>query len=82
MGVSSFPSYASFASIWHLNAIIFDMRKTLYLKEAPAKLLKTYLKGNGDIYFVVDWRVSILLNYYWKLNQVSSFAKLGLVLRC
>ena len=31
----------------------FDTKKTLYLKEHPAKLLKTYLKDNGNIYFVV-----------------------------
>ena len=42
-----------FPSIQHRNTIIFDTRKTLYLKEPPTKLLKTYLKDNGDIYFVV-----------------------------
>ena len=31
----------------------FDTRKTLYLKETPAKLLKTCLKDNGNIYFAV-----------------------------
>ena len=31
----------------------FDTRKTLYLKELPAELLKTYLKDNGNIFFVV-----------------------------
>ena len=31
----------------------FDTRKTLYLKELPAELLKTYLKENGNIFFVV-----------------------------
>ena len=48
--VSGLPS---FASIRHRNTIIFNTRKTLYLKEPPAKLLKTYLKDNGSIYFVV-----------------------------
>ena len=46
----------SFASNQHRNThstIIFDTRKTLYLKEPPAKLLKTYLKDNGNIYFLV-----------------------------
>ena len=43
----------SFASIRHRNTIIFYTRNTLYLKEPPAKLLKTYLKDNGNIYFVV-----------------------------
>ena len=43
----------SFTSIQHRNTIIFDTRKTLYLKEPPAKLLKTYLKDNGNIYFAV-----------------------------
>ena len=42
----------SFASIRHRNLIIFESRKTLYLKETPVKLLKTYLKDNGNIYFV------------------------------
>ena len=41
------------ASIWHRNTMIFDTRKNLYLKEPPAKLLKTYLKNNGNLYFVV-----------------------------
>ena len=31
----------------------FDTRKTLYLKETLSKLLKSYLKDNGNIYFVV-----------------------------
>ena len=31
----------------------FDTRKTLYPKELPAELLKTYLKNNGNIFFVV-----------------------------
>ena len=31
----------------------FDTRKTLYLKEPPAKLLKTYLKENGNVDFIV-----------------------------
>ena len=48
--VSGLPS---FASIRDHNTIIFDTRKTLCLKEPPAKLLKTYLKDNGNIYFVV-----------------------------
>ena len=26
---------ASFASIWYRNTIIFDIRKTLYLKDSP-----------------------------------------------
>ena len=46
----------SFASIRHSNTIIFNARKTLYLKEPPAKLLKTYLKDNVNIYFVVILR--------------------------
>ena len=46
-GLSSFPS------IGHGNTIIFDTRKTLYLKETPTKFLKTYLKDNGNICFVV-----------------------------
>ena len=44
---------SSFASIRHRNTIIFDTRKSLYRKEPPAKVLKTYLKGNGNICFVV-----------------------------
>ena len=32
---------------------LFDKRKTLYPKELPAELLKTYLKNNGNIFFVV-----------------------------
>ena len=31
----------------------FGTRKTLYLKGLPAKLLKIYLKDNGNIYLVV-----------------------------
>ena len=31
----------------------FSTRKTLYVKEPPAKLLKIYLKINGNIYLVV-----------------------------
>ena len=42
-----------FASIRHRNTIIFDTRKTLYLKEPPVKLLKLYLKENSNIFFVV-----------------------------
>ena len=45
MDVSGLPS---FASIRHLNTIIFDTGKTSYLTEPPAKLLETYLKDNGD----------------------------------
>ena len=41
------------ASIRHRNTIIFGKRKSLYLKEPPAKLLKTNLKINGNICFVV-----------------------------
>ena len=41
------------ASIRHRNTIIFGTRKSLYLKEPPAKLLKTNLKINGNICFVV-----------------------------
>ena len=53
------------------------------LKKAPAKLLKTYLKDNGNKYFVYIQGISIFLNYCWKkLNQVLSFEKLGLSLRC
>ena len=37
----------------HRITAIFDTRKTLYLKIPSAKLLKTYLKENGNIYFVV-----------------------------
>ena len=48
--ISGLPS---FVSIRHCNTIIFDTRKILYLKEPPAKLLKTYLKGNGNICFIV-----------------------------
>ena len=48
--VSGLPS---FASIRDRSTIIFDSRKTLYLKEPTAKLLKTYLKDNGNICFVV-----------------------------
>ena len=40
----------NFASIRHRNTIIFDTRKTLYLKEPPAKLLKIYLKDNGNMF--------------------------------
>ena len=43
----------SFASIRYRNTIIFDTRKTWYLKERPVKLLKTYLKDNGNMCFVV-----------------------------
>ena len=43
----------SFASIQHRNAITFDTRKSLRLTKPPAKLLKTYLKGNSNICFVV-----------------------------
>ena len=42
-----------FASIQHRNTITFDTRKTLRLRKPPAKLLKTCLKGNGNICFVV-----------------------------
>ena len=45
-GLSSFPI------IGHGNTIIFDTRKTLCLKEAPTKFLKTYLKDIGNICFV------------------------------
>ena len=45
--------FRSFASIRHRNAITFDTRKTLHLTKPPAKLLKTYLKDNGNICFVV-----------------------------
>ena len=31
----------------------FDTRKALHLKETLSKLLKSYLKDNGNIYFVV-----------------------------
>ena len=48
--VSDLPG---FVSIRHRNTIIFDTRKTLYLKEPPTKLLKTCLKDNGNICFVV-----------------------------
>ena len=48
--ISGLPSLAS---IRHRNTIIFDTRKTLYLKEPPAKLLRTNLKGNSNICFVV-----------------------------
>ena len=41
--VSGLPK---FASIRHRNTVIFDTRKSLCLKEPPAKLLKTYLKEN------------------------------------
>ena len=50
VNISGLPS---FASIQHRNTVIFDMRRTLYLIEPPAKLLKTYLKDNGNICFVV-----------------------------
>ena len=43
-------NFTSFASIRHRNTIIFDSRKTLHRKEPTAKLLKTYLKDNGNIY--------------------------------
>ena len=48
--VSGLPS---FGSNRHRNTISFDSRKTLYLKEPPAKLLKTCLTDDGNIYFVV-----------------------------
>ena len=48
--VSGLPS---FASIRHCDTIVFDSKKTLYFKEPPAKLLKTYLKDNGNVCFVV-----------------------------
>ena len=47
-----FESY-SFASIQHCNTIMLEARKTLYLKKTPAELLKTDLRDNGNIYFVV-----------------------------
>ena len=47
--VSGLPS---FASIRHCNTIYFDTRRTSYLKEPPAISLKTYLKDNGNIFFV------------------------------
>ena len=50
VNVSGLPS---FASIRYRNTIIFDTRKTWYLKERPVKLLKTYLKDNGNMCFVV-----------------------------
>ena len=60
----------SFASIRHRKTIIFDRQKTLYLKEAPAKLLKTYLKNNGSICFVdMDFNLIKLL-----LEIKSSFS--------
>ena len=46
-------NFTSFASIRHRNTIIFDSRKTLYLKEPPAKLLRTYFQDNGNKYSVV-----------------------------
>ena len=48
--VSGLPS---FASIRDRDTIIYDTRKTLYLNEPPAKLLKKYLKNNSNIYFIV-----------------------------
>ena len=48
--VSGFPSLVNTR---HRITAIFDTRKTLYLKIPSAKLLKTYLKENGNIYFVV-----------------------------
>ena len=77
-GVVDISDLSSFASIQHRNTIIFDSRKTLYLKEPPAKLLKTYLKDNGNICFVVIQEISVWLNYCWKLNQVFPVAKLAL----
>ena len=56
-GGADIPDYPTFASIRHRSTIIFDTRKTLYLKEPLAKLLKTYLKDNVNIYFVVILRV-------------------------
>ena len=44
---------SSLVSIRHRNTIIFDTRKTLYLKEPPAKLLRTNLKDNSNMCFVV-----------------------------
>ena len=41
-----------FAGIRHCNTIYFDTRRTSYLKEPPAVSLKTYLKDNGNIFFV------------------------------
>ena len=54
---------------------------SVYLKEPPAKLLKTYLKDSGNIYFVVIYGISIWLNYCFKLNQVFSVVKIDLLLR-
>ena len=48
--VSGFPSLVNTR---HRITVIFDTRKTLYLKIPSAKLLKTYLKENDNIYFVV-----------------------------
>ena len=52
-GMADVSGLPSSASIRHRNTIIFDTRKTIYLKESPTKLLQTYLKDNGNIYFVV-----------------------------
>ena len=37
-----------------------DTRKTLYLKEPPTKLLKTYLKDNGNTSWLNRWMTSWL----------------------
>ena len=59
--VSRLPN---FGSIQHQKAIIFDTRKTSYLKDSTAKLLKTYLKDNSHIYFIVIYGILILLNFF------------------
>ena len=48
--ISGLPS---FASNRHRNTNIFDARNTSYLKEDPAKLLKSYLMDDGNIYFII-----------------------------
>ena len=66
------PSLPSFASIRHRNTIIFDRRDTLYLKEPPAKLLKTYLKDNDNMFrsYLRDFNLIKLL-----LEIKSSFPR-------
>ena len=46
----AFPVMQAFDTI---TQSFFNTGKTLYLKEPAVKLLKTYLKEKGNIYFVV-----------------------------
>ena len=81
-GMADVSRLSSFASIWHRKKIIFDTRKTLYL-EPPAKLLKTYLKDNGNIYFVVIlYFVCNLIKRLFEINSRFPSRKISPESRC